>query len=405
MVLQKFTIPAYGEYVYPLPNTIPENHLTDSWYTMHDNLHGCITEDVLQTVTRCKKVDIHLTTLQKAITDDWFNIYKYVYNLCVKYIRIHTPKQCSLISLRPLVKNTISTGMNALIKKSHIPKHTIDNAINDVCKAYKSAIALAKVTKRRFRIRYKRSTSKDTIVLEASAFSKKKNSFVSKTLGIVISSSSIAGINRDCRLQRHGNSLTYTLFVPTEVPIKQVIWRKEQCSLDPGLRTFQTVYSVDNWHSEYSEFGTNLTQKISPLLDKVEHVTNTRYKRRIRDKISHLVDDMHWKVAKYLATTYDTILIGNMSTKGVVQGKLHPGTKRLMYAASHYTFRQRLKNKCEEYGARFIEVDESYTSKTCGNCGEINQKLGANKVFNCQCGFTLLRDVNGARNIMIKCLQ
>lgn len=91
-----------------------------------------------------------------------------------------------------------------------------------------------------------------------------------------------------------------------------------------------------------------------------------------------------------------------MSTIGILRGNLNAGCKRLIQAASHFTFRQRLKAKCEEYNIEFMEVDESYTSKTCGSCGNLNNSLGSSKVFKCKCGFCTDRDVNGARNIMIK---
>jgi transposase len=50
-------------------------------------------------------------------------------------------------------------------------------------------------------------------------------------------------------------------------------------------------------------------------------------------------------------------------------------------------------------------VDEAYTSKTCGRCGSLHDGLGKSKVFKCpSCDFTLDRDVNGARNILIRFL-
>ncbi|WP_307731330.1 zinc ribbon domain-containing protein [Microseira wollei] len=46
------------------------------------------------------------------------------------------------------------------------------------------------------------------------------------------------------------------------------------------------------------------------------------------------------------------------------------------------------------------------TSKTCGSCGYIHHKLGGAKVFKCpRCGVRIPRDVNGARNILLRALQ
>ena len=47
--------------------------------------------------------------------------------------------------------------------------------------------------------------------------------------------------------------------------------------------------------------------------------------------------------------------------------------------------------------------DEAYTSKTCCNCGHIDQKLGNKDVYNCkECGIEVLRDINGAINILLR---
>ena len=53
-----------------------------------------------------------------------------------------------------------------------------------------------------------------------------------------------------------------------------------------------------------------------------------------------------------------------------------------------------------------VKCNESYTSKTCPECGTIHEKLGSSKIFKCpNCHYKALRDPNGARNIMIRALQ
>ncbi|CAG8820724.1 12399_t:CDS:1, partial [Gigaspora margarita] len=44
-----------------------------------------------------------------------------------------------------------------------------------------------------------------------------------------------------------------------------------------------------------------------------------------------------------------------------------------------------------------------YTSKTCGFCGYVYRKLGGSKIFHCpECKTELDRDINGARNILLR---
>ena len=56
-------------------------------------------------------------------------------------------------------------------------------------------------------------------------------------------------------------------------------------------------------------------------------------------------------------------------------------------------------------GSRVIRCSEAYTSKQCGACGELNDRLGSSKVFSCAaCGATADRDVHAARNILLRCI-
>ena len=70
----------------------------------------------------------------------------------------------------------------------------------------------------------------------------------------------------------------------------------------------------------------------------------------------------------------------------------------------HCLFVDRLKLKMLEYKDRkVIEVKENHTSKTCSCCGWQNESLHDNKIFECrECSLVLERDINGARNILLK---
>jgi putative transposase len=49
---------------------------------------------------------------------------------------------------------------------------------------------------------------------------------------------------------------------------------------------------------------------------------------------------------------------------------------------------------------------KSNTSKTCGKCGCVKEDLKGAKIFKCgECGTVIDRDINGARNIMIRLMS
>jgi IS605 OrfB family transposase len=120
--------------------------------------------------------------------------------------------------------------------------------------------------------------------------------------------------------------------------------------------------------------------------------------------IANRIDDLHWKTIDFLTTNYMTIVVSDFKISQLIKNKrLNRTSKRMLCLLSHYKFRLRLVEKCKQRGNSLWFVDESYTSKTCTQCGRLNQSLGSSKHFNCtDCGLQIDRDVNGARNILIK---
>lgn len=144
--------------------------------------------------------------------------------------------------------------------------------------------------------------------------------------------------------------------------------------------------------------------------------TRSNIRKRIRllwKKSRDLVSELHRKIARYLVDSYDVIVIGDMSTQSVSQKVDRRGNRRRIGAQvianllnlRHYGFRQHLAYLCKRSGRTLAVQDESYTSKTCGGCGFIHDKLGASEVFRCpRCGYRTDRDINGARNIFLRWL-
>ena len=195
-------------------------------------------------------------------------------------------------------------------------------------------------------------------------------------------------------------------------------------ALDPGVRTFQTTYSVDG---QITEWGHGDSARIGRLehaydsLQKRMRCTSTVHRRRyrmklaslrIKRKIRRIVDDLHCKLAKWLCSNFHVVLVPKFETSRMVQKdsqgrrRLARKTSRMMNTWAHYRFRARLLDKAREFPwCKVIVTSEEYTSKTCGVCGHVKTDLGGNKDFVCaKCGFHSDRDHNGARNVMLRYL-
>jgi IS605 OrfB family transposase len=366
-------------------------------------------------ILRCTIIEIKPTFEQRKIIEGWYPWARYAYNRAIREVNKLLFKGESvpgLSKLRKLVNSNIPKHIKNTRIASGIPAQTFDHGIIDVIKAYKTAFALKKKgIIKHFRIRYKKTTApKETLVLER-AFSIKHNSFVMGQMGNHINTTGgeIKGINKACRLQWNKRTGKIILYVPKDKYIKEVDCRSYYCALDPGIRTFQTLYSPDS----KAEYGTKEPLKIGVLIKKINKYKKfegtkwyKKYSRRLYKRIQGIRDELHWKTALTLVRSYDKILIGNMSTRSIVskRSNLNKTTKTVAYMLSHYLFRTRLEAKAEEYGSQVIIVDEKWTSKTCGGCSKVDYDLGAKKIFRCpqsDCNFKLDRDLNGARNIAL----
>lgn len=197
-----------------------------------------------------------------------------------------------------------------------------------------------------------------------------------------------------------------------------LVKRKEQekehkiIALDPGIRKFLVGYNPDH----LVIIGRNIKFQIVKRLKKIDKLKSKMTKRKKRKwkykraisrhykKISNYRDELHNKTGKYLCSNYERVMMTDFSSKQVSkkESELDPMNKRILQLVSHYKLRQKLKEKCEEYSSQYIEVDESYTSKTCGNCGNENKKSKLEKIKCEKCKRVYDRDVNASRNILIK---
>ena len=170
-------------------------------------------------------------------------------------------------------------------------------------------------------------------------------------------------------------------------------------SLDPGVRKFLVGYDP---RGESIFIGEDAHIELTELLVEIDKTEISKDKSILWRKAKNLVAELHWKTISFLVENYDIILLPDFRVSQMIKGKkLARITKRLMQMFSFCSFKEKLKYKCSMYNKKLIIVDESYTSCTCGRCGNIKRtKL---EVYSCdECGLVIDRDATGSRNIFIK---
>lgn len=358
---------------------------------------------------RCERIIIEPTSDQKEILDKWFIQYKNTYNRAIQEIRKHRGSSIgSEFDLRSRVKPLLDPS----IISNKIPSHTIDQAIFDAHKGH----AIWEMSKKTRPMRYKKKSN--CIVIEGQSFSKRYNSFCVSVLGKEMKSTlPLSGIRKNSRLVYKNNK--YILYVPQVEERVIDNTKTARIALDPGLRTFQTAYNSNKHHKEYN-INMNKFNKYIEGIRKDSHWFNTKntknnskstkkketlFKNRVEKRIKNIITDLHWKTALDLARNYSQVAIGKISTKGVTScdGNLAKFNKTKAYRLSHFAFRERLKFKCDQYGSRYIEVNEYMTSKKCSGCGKIKKSLKDETVYDCShCGLVIGRDKNASINIYDK---
>ena len=191
------------------------------------------------------------------------------------------------------------------------------------------------------------------------------------------------------------------------------------CSLDPGIRTFQTIYSPSGivYKIGDKDIGRllRLQHHLSKIRSKIDSNKSSRKKSilekayyKLNSKIKNLVSELHNKTINFLVKNFESVIIPDTNIKNMVTKKnrnLGKNNVKGMLLFSHYQFRTRLLMKSSIIENFNVIVNgEEYTTKTCGKCGLLNQTIGSKKIFKCSCGLLIDRDINGSRNILLKYL-
>jgi len=196
-------------------------------------------------------------------------------------------------------------------------------------------------------------------------------------------------------------------------------------AIDPGVRTFATVFSFDSLAKIGEDFSKNEIYPMAVRLDrlyserqKLRNICPRRFvdwkqwhwdrwrgveKRihRIKNRIKDLTDDLHRRAADWLTDKYDVLLLPTFGVKGMTKRagrKIRRKTVRAMLMLSHFRFKQYLKWIALKKGKWVVDVNEAYTSKTDSRTGDVKNIGGATKING------LDRDVNGARGILLRAL-
>lgn len=329
-------------------------------------------------------------------------------------------------TLRPEIMKSDETleEDNPMFWQKEIPYHTRDEAIADVISAYEGCFTrLSKGQINHFDLKYKskkRSSSEiikvreNTINLETMTFFPRrlKNNKKFRVRQRDIKKLK-EGVNGNFIIQKIKPGYWYFCLPRVkEKPIYESSVYKS-VFLDPGVRTFQTLYSPDGicgkikCSSKIRKLD-DRHAKLWSISDQKETSKKTKKNLRkrcakIRKKMKNIIDNLHWQTCSFLCKTFDNIFLPIFKVSEMVQGSpLGRKITHQMLELNHGLFRERIKYYAKTKHRNLYIVTEEYTTKTCGHCGQI-QDMEGKKIYKCShCGSVIDRDYNGARNICLK---
>jgi putative transposase len=399
--------------------------------TTASELAGIDEPDQASLLPRTHMVALRTDKDQRRLLKRWMGVARLTYNYCVECQRQHTCK-LNKKTLRDRLVNNDSWLVRRIPSLRETPYEIRDKAMCEFLSSYYTSRKKHGVGNFKMQFRSKKASTQ-TIYLRRRCYDGGKCylRFWNKA------SLQPLQVRPGERKKWDGKELSNDGFIVLRRPnrwfIQRVFTRPRGetqvggrvAALDPGVRTFQTIY--DPLRESLLEFGGDESHKtlferclrMDKLQSKASLKTTshkTRYHLRnkilprLRYQFKCAVEEVHRKTARVLCDNYDTILLPALPTSKLslkVLRCLKTKSVRSMLGWSHYAFRRRLIMKAEETGAKVVTVGEAYSSKGCGMCGIVRPSFSS-KTFQCvnsACGLRTDRDWNGARNICLMTLS
>ncbi len=330
------------------------------------------------------------------------------------------------ISFQGLRNKFVTYKNNPNIEKWEIetPKDVRAGAIKDMCDAHTSAFSnLRNGNISSFKLGYRTKRYEASISIPHTSILKSNSritifkSYPQMEDGIKLSKDKCLkniSIEHDCRLKYDSYTKKWYMFIP----IKKQTQKKSTitdsiCSLDPGNRKFQTIYSEQEILTIRAHKLKTLQHKLDKLQSlRTKKINGHKMKRRnfrrryhkIQDRVSNLIDDMHYKTIDYLTSNFSTVFIPQFESQKLVSINKSKGFRRSILTLKHFRFRERLIHKGELRHCNIVVCKEDFTTKTCSSCGYIYD-IGKEEIYRCKnCHLCADRDINASKNIFMKTL-
>jgi putative transposase len=347
------------------------------------------------------KFRIYPSWIQQKKIQETFDICKNVYNklLDLSIKKYKNEKK----GLSKYQMNKINTG-----KHREVYSQVLQNVSDRVSKSYQNFFRRVKDKNckekgfPRFKSSIKSITYPQHDTSKTGFFIDNKKLFVSKIGKMpIILHREINGEIKTLTIKKNESNQYFAVFCCDEYSSKKVK-TEGSVGIDVGLKTYATL--SDGNAIENPRFMKKSEKKLIRLhreLSRKKGGSNNRQKAKLRlvrqyQRIENQRKDFLHKITTKLAKNYKICKVEDLKIYNMMRN--HHLAKSIA-DASWGTFVNMLSYKVVANGGRLIKVEPRYTSQTCSNCGK-RIKMPLNKrIFDCECGLKINRDLNASINI------
>ena len=378
-----------------------------------------------ENITYSRKIRFYPTIAQKEIFKTFFGASRYLYNKTIDSFKNKKDESFSLSLSKTRSKimknNKDITDDDPELWLKDIPYDTRQLAIKNALSSIKSSFELLKNKKiKYFNHKYKSKKNNKQIFFIDHRAIKNLNLFpnlLKDNSKLIVKKKYKKYYNyipTSDALILKDNKKYFIIFSKEKKIEENKTEKKEIISLDPGIKKFQSFYTPDGY---VGSIGDNkLKDKVlkkEKRIDKLKSLITKNEKQKIKNKlknkcyklktkVKNIISDFHWKISSFLTKNFKIVLLPIFKSQKI-KNNLNSYNNRLLDIYSHYKFQQKMLYQSKKYNCQVKIVEEDYTTKTCGNCGCINNFIGKSNIFWCPiCKIELERDYQAARNIILK---
>lgn len=124
------------------------------------------------------------------------------------------------------------------------------------------------------------------------------------------------------------------------------------------------------------------------------HKTNKIHRHIANQRL----DNLH-KISTEITNRYDVVCVESLNMRSMANKGF--GNGKATMDNGYGMFLNMLKYKLSDRGKYFVKIDKFYpSSQLCSCCGNKKKLTLADRIYKCDCGFTMNRDQNAAINIL-----